>query len=122
MNLTHFKPYQKQQILELTKVRKFETKLGETLQTVSNGVLLAEALEQLSARFVIIGIPEDIGVLANEGNAGTSSCWDHFLHHFLNIQSNDFLDGENVAILGYFDFSDIKELIEKNAHNTSERI
>jgi formiminoglutamase len=122
MNLKHFKPYQKQHILNQTKLRKFETKLGETLQSLSNGLALPEALEQLSARFVIIGIPEDIGVLANEGTAGTSSCWEHFLQYFLNIQSNDFLDGDNVAILGNFDFSDLKDLIEKNAHDSSERI
>lgn len=122
MNLKHFKPYQKQHIQNLTKQRKFETKMGEVIQTLSNGTALPEALEQLPARFVIIGIPEDIGVLANEGKAGTSSCWDQFLQYFLNIQSNDFLEGNDLAILGSFDFSDLQQLIDKNAHDTSERL
>jgi formiminoglutamase len=46
MNLKHFKPYQKQQIQNLTKQRKFETKMGEVIQTLSNGTALPEALEQ----------------------------------------------------------------------------
>jgi formiminoglutamase len=122
MNLKHFKPYQKQQIQNLTKQRKFETKMGEVIQTLSNGTALPEALEQLSARFIIIGIPEDIGVLANEGKPGTSSCWDQFLQYFLNIQSNDFLEGDDVAVLGSFDFSDLQQLIDKNAHDTAEKL
>lgn len=122
MNLKHFIPYQKNDIQSLTKLRKFETKLGEQVQTLSTGTLSAQALEQLTARFIIVGIPEDIGVLANEGIAGTSSCWDSFLSYFLNIQSNDFLDGENIAVLGKFDFGDLQKLIDTNAHNNTERL
>lgn len=122
MNNKHFKPYQKQDVLSLTKPRKFETKLGEQVQTTSNGESITKALEQLSARFVLIGIPEDIGVLANEGTAGTSSCWNSFLQSFLNIQSNDFLEGDHIAVLGSFDFSDLQNLIDTNAHGHSEKL
>jgi formiminoglutamase len=71
---------------------------------------------------VVFGIPEDIGVQANLGVAGTSSLWLSFLQSFLNIQSNDFLAGEDIAVLGHFDFSELQNLIDSNAHKSEERI
>ncbi len=59
---------------------------------------------------------------ANGGIGGTDSCWNSFLSSFLNIQSNDFLGGEEILLLGHFDFGDIKYLIEQNAHGNEERI
>ncbi len=47
-----------------------------------------EELEKTSAKFVIFGIPEDIGVRANYGKAGTSNAWQEFLKAFLNVQEN----------------------------------
>jgi formiminoglutamase len=44
------------------------------------------------------------------------------LSSFLNIQSNDYLTGENTLILGHFDFGDVKFLIENNAYNPEEKI
>ena len=41
---------------------------------------------------------------------------------FLNIQSNDFFTGEEVLLLGHFDFGDIKYLIENNAYSPDEMV
>src|SRR5690606_16961508 len=41
-------------------------------------------------------------------------------HSFLNTQSNDFLSGEEILLLGHFDFGDFKYLIENNAYNQTE--
>jgi formiminoglutamase len=71
---------------------------------------------------VIIGIPEDIGVQANYGRAGTSTVWIPFLQAFLNCQSNDFLSGEDVAVVGHFDFGDLQYLIDKNAAGEEEKV
>lgn len=122
MNLTHFKSYTKADILSLTKLRKFETKLGEAIQTLAGGDGLTESLSATPAKYVIVGIPEDIGVLANGGLAGTSSAWVSFLQSFLNIQSNDFLRGSEIAIAGCFDFGDIQYLIDRNAADFSEKL
>lgn len=119
--MQHLKKYSKQDILSLTKVRRFETKLGERVLTLNNANNMDEALQQNDARFVIVGVPEDIGIKANMGIGGAGTSWMPFLQSFLNIQSNDFLNGDDVMVLGHFDFSDLKTLIESNAHSDEER-
>lgn len=120
--MSHFKFYNKQDILSITRIRRFETKLGERLQVIANPNELEASLQQSSAVFVLIGIPEDIGVKANMGIGGTDSAWLAFLQAFTNIQSNDFFEGSNILLLGHFDFSDIEQLIEKNAHGFDEKL
>jgi formiminoglutamase len=122
MNLTHFKAYSKQDILSLIRLRRFETKLGERVHVLSDQTNITQSLENLVAPYVILGIPEDIGVQANYGMAGTSSAWLSFLQSFLNIQSNDFLAGEEIAIIGHFDFGDVQYLIDKNAYGPEEKV
>jgi formiminoglutamase len=121
MNLPHFKFYSKPDILSLTKLRRFETKLGELLQ-VLNDEHTSESFTKLDAEYVIFGIPEDIGVQANGGTPGTSTAWLSFMQSFLNTQSNDFLNGDEVAVIGHFDFGDIQFLIDKNASTEEEKL
>ncbi|MEO6231373.1 MAG: arginase family protein, partial [Ferruginibacter sp.] len=120
--MKHFKFYTKEDILSVTKIRRFETKIGERLQNITSEEDWQEALQNASAKYVIIGIPEDIGIKANYGIGGADTAWLPFLHSFLNIQSNDFLVGENIMLLGHFDFGDIKYLIESNAYGQEELI
>lgn len=120
--LSHFKQYTKNDILSLTRLRKFETKLGECVLCSKNSASPGEAIAQTEADYVIIGIPEDIGVRANLGKGGADSCWFPFLDSFLNMQSNDFFSGENVFIAGHFDFNDIKNVIIINASANDEKI
>ena len=121
MNIRHFKFYSKADILSLTRLRKFETKLGERISVLNNTSDVSEAISSLTAKYVVFGIPEDIGVQANIGIAGASSVWAHFLDSFFNIQSNDFLIGEEVAVIGHFDFTDLQNLINTNAQNVDEK-
>ncbi len=120
--MKHFRFYSKEDILSVTKVRRFETKLGERLQYIKPGSDWQEALKESTAKYVLLGIPEDIGVRANRGTGGADTAWLPFLNAFLNIQSNDFLPGDNILLLGHFDFGDIKYLIDKNAYNQEELI
>ncbi len=119
--MKHFKFYTKQDILSLTKVRRFETKLGEQLLHLEHGEW-PDVVKNSTAKYVLLGIPEDIGVRANEGVGGCDTAWISFLSSFLNIKSNDFLTGENILLLGHFDFGDIKYLIENNAFKPDEKI
>ena len=112
----------KEDILSMTQVRRFETKMGERMQFIDPELDWPNVIQESSARFVLLGIPEDFGVKANYGVGGTDSAWLSFLNSFLNIQSNDFLTGENTLLLGHFDFGDIKFLIENNAYNAEEKI
>lgn len=80
--------------------RAGETKLGEQVQTIAS---LAE-VQDCSARFVLLGIPEDAGIIANQGVAGASTAWEPTLKALLNTQSNRFLSGEDLLVLGHFHF------------------
>lgn len=122
MNLTHFKTYNKQDILSLVKLRRFETKLGERVHVLNESVDLTQSIKVCPARYVIVGIPEDIGVQANGGIGGTSSAWISFLQSFLNIQSSDFFIGDEIAVIGHFDFGDIQYLIDRNAYGEEEKL
>src|SRR5580692_2285457 len=119
--MPHLKIYNKQDILSLTHIRKFETKLGERLLVASHPESLARSLEQTPAEYILVGIPEEIGVKANDGIGGTTSAWVPFLQSFLNIQSNDFLIGDSILLLGHFDFGELQQLIEANAHGPEEK-
>ena len=120
--MKHFKFYSKEDILSLTRIRRFETRLGERLQFLKPDSDWPEVLVESNAKYVLLGIPEDFGVKANYGVGGTETAWLSFLNAFLNTQSNDFLTGENILLLGHFDFGDIKFLIENNAYNAEEKI
>jgi formiminoglutamase len=120
--MKHFKFYSKEDILSLTKMRRFETRLGEQLQQVKEEAGWLERLHQSPAKYVVLGIPEDIGVLANKGIGGTATAWIPFLIAFVNTKSNDFLTGDNILLLGHFDFGDIKFLIDSYAYNPEELI
>ena len=120
--MQHLKIYNKQDILSVTKIRPFETKLGERVLVADDTAALTQSIEKTPAEYIVLGIPEDIGVKANGGQGGATTAWLPFLKAFLNIQSNDFLQGENILVLGHFDFSDLQQLIEVNAHNPEEKI
>jgi formiminoglutamase len=83
---------------------------------------LETCVQASPARYVIFGISEDLGVKANLGVGGTDSIWKPFLSYFVKIQSGDFLDGEEILLLGNFDFSDIGNLIKSNALNQEEEV
>lgn len=120
--MQHFRFYNKEDILALTKIRRFETKLGERLQVLQNKDELEHSLQQSKADYVLLGVPEDIGVKANLGMGGTDTAWFPFLNAFFNIQSNDFFEGDDILILGHFDFSHLESVIEENAHGYEEKV
>lgn len=120
--MKHFKFYTKEDILSLTKVRRFETRVGERLQYLKTDGEWPDVLQQSPAKYVVVGIPEDIGVRANYGIGGTTTAWLSFLSAFLNCKSNDFLPGDNILLLGHFDFGDIKFLIDSYAYNPEELV
>ena len=87
--MKHFKFYTKEDILSVTNIRRFEAKLGERISNVHREEEWIEYLQHSRARYVLFGIPEDIGIRANYGTGGADTVWLPFLTAFLNIQSND---------------------------------
>ena len=120
--LSNFKLYNKSDILSLTHIRRFETKIGEIILCDPGCNDLERKISETKANYIIFGIPEDIGVRANLGKGGADSAWVPFLQSFLNIQSNDFLSGENIMVAGHFDFSQEQKLINVNADTEEEKI
>lgn len=96
------KIYSKKDFSKYLSIRPGETKLGEKIRVAEK----LEDLEKTSAKFVIFGIPEDIGVRANYGRAGTAAAWEEFLKAFLNIQDNEFNAGGKILLLGEVDTSE----------------
>ena len=84
--------------------RNGETKLGEKLNYDP---------QSTNCQYIIIGISEDIGPQANLGNAGSTKAYDSFISRFVNTQSNRFLNGNEICILGEIiqntSFSNISE-------------
>jgi formiminoglutamase len=120
--MQYLKAYHKQDILRLTRLRKFETKLGERIHICSDVSKIEQSIKESPARFVLLGVPEEIGNKANLGTGGTHTAWLPFLQSFLNIQSNDFFEGSEILLLGHFDFSALSNLIESNAYTDDEKI
>jgi formiminoglutamase len=118
----HLKTYTKQEVLSLTKVRRFETKLGERLQVLQDSSDIGRSIALSNAKYVLFGVPEDLGAKGNFGIGGTDTLWIPFLQSFLNIQSNDFFDGGNILLVGHFDFGDIQYLIDTTAKGQDEKI
>ncbi len=94
--MNNLKIYSQKDALSYFNPRKGETKLGESILFVDD----FEHLENISAKFVILGIPEDIGVKANLGIGGAHTLWRSFLSVFLSVQSNEFIKAGDIALLG----------------------
>jgi len=120
--MKYFKTYSRKEVLGMTHSRKFETKIGERIACADNAATIAATIQNSPAPFVLFGIPEDIGVRANGGVGGAHTVWEPFLSAFLNTQSNDFLDGNEILLAGYFDFSELEKLIDQNAISREETI
>ena len=94
--------YQREHLKKHTHWRWGEEKLGEVTQIVESW----DALETATAKYVILGIPEDVGVRANYGKPGAAKAWVAFLEAFCNIQNNKFTNAAQILILGEIDVNE----------------
>jgi formiminoglutamase len=111
--MDNLKIYSQSDIDHLIISRDGETKLGERVAVLSSW----DELEGADAKFVLLGIPEDIGVRANAGIAGAASTWRPSLTAFLNIQSNRFLNGAEVLVLGHLEINEPEDSSIKGLRN-----
>jgi formiminoglutamase len=103
--MDNLKIYTQADISPLVKPRAGEVKFGEKVQFTTS----LSDLHQSTAKFVLLGIPEDIGVRANLGIGGTETAWLPALKVLLNMQSNQFFDGEELLILGHLEIKNPTE-------------
>ncbi|SMO40405.1 formimidoylglutamase [Solitalea koreensis] len=117
----HLRAYTRSYIDQFTFTRPEEVKLGETVQTVSNPENWKEELLTSTAKFVLLGLPEDIGVKANLGREGTRSAWQTAFQSLMNVQSNEWLEGDQLLVLGHIDFTDLLDKADQlNIYNTAD--
>ncbi|MBL7713622.1 MAG: arginase family protein, partial [Chitinophagaceae bacterium] len=96
--------YKRQDLDDLISRRAGEVKSGERV-VLADPSGWESSLASSKARFVLLGIPEDIGVRANGGIGGAHTAWPAAVQALLNIQSTERFSGEELLVLGFFDFS-----------------
>lgn len=112
-------PFTINDLAKITNHRSGEIKFGEKMITVPKETDTIEFLKTCEAKYVLFGIPEDIGVRANFGRPGTASAWDSSIKSIANIQHNRFCKGSQLIILGQLDVSEAMEEVQNLDFNDS---
>jgi len=99
------------QLKKILNKRSGESKFGEHVQTLTSVSNIYEQLKNLDVDYVVLGLPEDVGVFANYGKSGASNVWEVVIKFLLNTQNNQFIDSNKVLILGHLDFRDEQEIV-----------
>lgn len=97
-------------LAKITQHRSGEIKFGEKMITVPNDENWIEFITNCEAKFVLIGLPEDIGVKANLGRIGAATAFESTLKSLVNFQHNKFCKGSELIALGEINFSEEMEI------------
>ena len=110
-------------LARITNHRSGEVKFGEKMILIpKETTAIDDFLKNSASRFVLFGIPEDIGVRANYGRPGAHSAWDSTIKCIANIQFNKFCKGNDLIILGQLDVSEeMEESKSLDYHNINDR-
>ena len=101
--MNNLKLYTPEDLKQHSRWRWGETKLGQSLSTLSEG----QGLHEHPAKYVLLGIPEDMGVRANYGRPGTADAWKAFMDAFCNLQHNHHFSPEAILVLGTISCADL---------------
>lgn len=101
----NFNLFTQQQLEQYTNHRIGEVKLGEQITPIQH----LKDLQHRNEQFVILGIPENIGIKANYGASDAHLTWNEFLKSFLNIQANQHNHPEEVIVLGEFNTAELQQ-------------
>ncbi|WP_306350279.1 formimidoylglutamase [Flavobacterium sp. '19STA2R22 D10 B1'] len=93
-------------LAKITNYRNGEIKFGERIETIPPGSEILDYLTESEAKYVLFGIPEDIGIRANLGRPGAATAWDSAVKSIVNIQNNKFCKGSQLLILGHIDVAE----------------
>ena len=115
-------PFTSSDLSKITNHRSGEVKFGEQMLTVPKQVDIPTFLTECEAQFVLLGIPEDIGVRANFGRPGADSAWESAIKSIANIQHNRFSKGYAILVLGQLDVrEEMAEIQTLNFTITADR-
>ncbi len=107
-------------LTKYTSQRSGEIKFGERIHTVPDPAAGWDFIASDDAEFVLLGIPEDIGVRANHGRPGAASAWESAIKSIVNLQHNKFLKGNRLLILGQVDVAEAMRQAEGVDATTKE--
>lgn len=114
-------PFTSNDLAKITNHRSGEIKFGEKMITVPKNTDTIEFFKTCEAKYVLFGIPEDIGVRANFGRPGAASAWNSSIKSIANIQHNRFCKGSQLIVLGQLDVSEAMEEVQNLDYNDSNR-
>lgn len=99
-------------IAPLISDRLNEIKIGQQLLLPDSNNLeqVLATFRNRGAKFILLGIPEDIGPRANLGRGGSAQGWQAFLSRFLNLQQNNFIRSNEIGLLGHVITDDLQKL------------
>lgn len=115
-------PFTKHDLAKITNHRSGEIKFGEKMHTVPKDMDPITFLNTCEAQYVLVGIPEDIGIRANFGRPGAASAWDTAIKSIANIQHNRFCKGNHLIVLGQINVTEeMKEVENLDFHDIDDR-
>lgn len=111
MAMDHFLPITSPQRDNLIADRPGEIKIGQQCQLLAPGSLSAalQQAKQQGGRYVLMGVPEDLGPRANLGRGGAEGAWQAFLQRFCNLQHNQFIRSEEIILAGQVNTVDLQQ-------------
>ena len=112
-------PFTSNDLAKITNHRSGEIKFGEKMITVPKDTDTIEFFKTCEAKYVLFGIPEDIGVRANFGRPGAASAWNSSIKSIANIQHNRFCKGSQLIVLGQLDVSKVMKEVQNLDFNDS---
>ena len=114
-------PFTINDLAKVTNHRSGEIKFGEKMLTIPKGVDTISFIKSSETKYVLFGIPEDIGVRANYGRPGAASAWESAIGSIANIQHNRFCKGNQLLVLGQLDVcEEMKEVQDLNFNNIND--
>lgn len=103
--------FSKAKLERLISKRNLELKFGEQVKLLPPTKNIYEDLKHLDVNYVILGLPEAVGVFANHGKLGTYNTYEATIKMLLNTQINTFNQANKTLMLGHLDFSVENELL-----------
>ena len=115
-------PFTINDLAKVTNHRSGEIKFGEKMLTIPKGIDITVFLKTCEAKYVLFGIPEDIGVRANYGRPGAASAWECAIASIANIQHNRFCKGSQILVLGQLNVrAEMKEVEHLDFNDIDDR-
>ena len=112
----------KSKVEELVVTRSGESKFGEQIIVLPTITNIYEDLKNLDVKYVLIGLPEDVGVFANYGKSGACKAWDATIKILLNTQNNHLNRAEHLCVLGHLDFQEEQKQLSKWDQNNEKHL